>query len=212
MEYCKQCGAPIDKENGCCVNCGLLAEDYSKKKRKPWIKVIVAVFAAVLVILAAKVAYDIVLSKTGAATDDGYMDVVDGMIDAIYINYNPEKFVGLMPEAVVQNSIDTYYGGDEQAFYEAMSESYETAADDSPVPESVTWNINEEIDLTGTDLKRYNEAYKNEYGVEDNIKYAKGIDISISYTDTNGEKGEDNLYMAIGEIDGKWYLIDYSTY
>lgn len=210
MKYCKKCGAPIDKQSGCCVNCGLRAEGSSAKKGNFGIKVVVAAVVVILLLLGGKLAINAISAKLGVASDDGYMDVVEEMINAVYVDYDLEKFASLMPDAVVQNVIDKKYDGDEQAFREELQASYETVTGSSALPESVTWVVNEEFDLTGFELVRYREVYEEESGLTDKIKYAKGLDITVSYSDADGETKEDNIYVLIGMIGNEWYLLAYS--
>lgn len=209
MEYCKKCGATIDKETGYCTNCGLHVQEFSEKKKNLPLKILLAVVAVIVVIFGVKTVFNGVSSVYDKAPNDGYLEVVDEMMDAVYVNRDIEKFVSLMPEAVVQAMIKANYGGDAQAFYEAMQGAYAQISEIAVDEGSVTWNINEEIDVTGVQLDHYEELYQINFGVTDKIRSAKALDITISYT-SNGEAKEDNVYFIIGLINGEWYMIDFT--
>lgn len=209
MEYCKNCGAKIDPQTGCCMNCGLHVNDYTKKKKNPVLKIIIALVAVVLLFLGVKSVINLVSSKTDVATDDGYLELVEELMDAVYVDKDVAKFVSLMPEAVVQQMIDENFDGDEAAFEARMQEAYTEFEDMTVDAGSVSWEINEELDVVGVQLDHYEELLKEETGVSIKLRSAKALDLTVSYT-VNGEPKEENMYVLLGLIDGEWYLVSYT--
>lgn len=209
MEYCKNCGAKIDLQTGCCMNCGLHVNDYTKKKKNPVLKIIIALVAVVLLFLGVKSVINLVSSKTDVATDDGYLELVEELMDAVYVDKDVAKFVSLMPEAVVQQMIDENFDGDEAAFEARMQEAYTEFEGMTVDVGSVSWEINEELDVVGVQLDHYEELLKEETGVSIKLRSAKALDLTVSYT-VNGEPKEENMYVLLGLIDGEWYLVSYT--
>ena len=209
MEYCKNCGAKIDPQTGCCMNCCLHVNDYTKKKKNPVLKIIIALVAVVLLFLGVKSVINLVSSKTDVATDDGYLELVEELMDAVYVDKDVAKFVSLMPEAVVQQMIDENFDGDEAAFEARMQEAYTEFEDMTVDAGSVSWEINEELDVVGVQLDHYEELLKEETGVSIKLRSAKALDLTVSYT-VNGEPKEENMYVLLGLIDGEWYLVSYT--
>lgn len=209
MEYCKNCGAKIDPQTGCCMNCGLHVNDYTKKKKNPVLKIIIALVAVVLLFLGVKSVINLVSSKTDVATDDGYLELVEELMDAVYVDKDVAKFVSLMPEAVVQQMIDENFDGDEAAFEARMQEAYTEFEGMTVDAGSVSWEINEELDVVGVQLDHYEELLKEETGVSIKLRSAKALDLTVSYT-VNGEPKEENMYVLLGLIDGEWYLVSYT--
>ena len=209
MEYCKNCGAKIDPQTGCCMNCGLHVNDYTKKKKNPVLKIIIALVAVVLLFLGVKSVINLVSSKTDVATDDGYLELVEELMDAVYVEKDVAKFVSLMPEAVVQQMIDENFDGDEAAFEARMQEVYTEVEGMTVDAGTVSWEINEELDVVGVQLDHYEELLKEETGVSIKLRSAKALDLTVSYT-VNGEPKEENMYVLLGLIDGEWYLVSYT--
>lgn len=209
MEYCKNCGAKIDPKTGCCMNCGLHVNDYTKKKKNPVLKIIIALVAVVLLFLGVKSVMNLVSSKLDVATDDGYLEVVEELMDAVYVDTDVEKFVSLMPEAIVQQMIDENFDGDEAAFEARMQEAYTEFEGMTVDAGSVSWEINEELDVVGVQLNHYEELLEAETGVSIKLRSAKALDLTVSYT-ANGEPKEESMYVLLGLIDGEWYLVSYT--
>ena len=76
-------------------------------------------------------------------------------------------------------------------------------------PDSVTWKVNEERNMVAAQLDHYEELYQEQFGTSTKIKYAKALDITISYTSDGVEK-EENVYIIIGMIEGEWNLIEFT--
>lgn len=209
MEYCKNCGAKIDPQTGCCMNCGTHVNDYAKKKKNPVLKIIIALVAVVLLFIGVKSVINLVSSKTDVATDDGYLELVEELMDAVYVEKDVAKFVSLMPEAVVQQMIDENFDGDEAAFEARMQEVYTEFEGMTVDAGTVSWEINEELDVVGVQLDHYEELLKEETGVSIKLRSAKALDLTVSYT-ANGEPKEENMYVLLGLIDGEWYLVSYT--
>lgn len=209
MEYCKKCGAAIDKKTGCCTNCGLPVENYSKTKGK--LVLLIAIAAAIIIVgfLGVKAVMNVIASKMDVATDDGYMEVAEELVDAVYVNLDLEKFASLMPESVIKKLIEEKYDGNEQAYYDELEQVYATMKDKVADPDSVTWKVNEERNVVAAQLDHYEEYYQEQFGTSTKIKYAKALDITISYT-SDGEEKEENVYMIIGMIENDWYLIEFT--
>lgn len=206
IEYCKNCGAKIDSVTGCCVNCGTHAD--ARVKKNPVMKLILVFVAAVAVLLGVKTVTNLVASKQDVATDNGYLDVVEDMIDAVYVEKSVEKFAGLMPESVISQVIEKNYGGDETAFQTEMANVYAELMEVSVDENSIEWNIKEEIDVVGVQLDQYEELFAEETGVKVKIRSAKALDLTVSYT-VEGEEKTESMYVLLGLIDGKWYLISF---
>ena len=209
MEYCKRCGAKIDQKTGCCVSCGLHVSDYSKKKKNPALKIIIALVVIVVLFLGVKSIINLVASKFDVAPNDEYMEVVEELMDAVYVDTDVEKFVSLMPEAIVQEMIDENFDGDEAAFEARMQEVYTELEGMTADEGSVTWEINEELDLVGVQLDHYEELLEEETGVAIKLRSAKALDLTVSYT-ANGEPMEESMYVLLGLIDGEWYLVSFT--
>ncbi len=209
MEYCKRCGAKIDQKTGCCVSCGLHVSDYSKKKKNPALKIIIALVVIVALFLGVKSIINLVSSKFDVAPNDEYMEVVEELMDAVYVNTDVEKFVSLMPEAIVQEMIDENFDGDEAAFEARMQEVYTELEGMTADEGSVTWEINEELDMVGVQLDHYEELLEEETGVAIKLRSAKALDLTVSYT-ANGEPMEESMYVLLGLIDGEWYLVSFT--
>lgn len=209
MEYCKSCGAAIDPKTGCCTNCGLPVEKYKKTKGKLVFLIVIAAAVLLVGFIGVKVISNVIASRLDVARDDGYMDVAEELIDAVYIDIDLEKFASLMPKPVVQKLVDEKYDGDEQAFYDDLEQAYADMKEKAADPDSVTWKINEEMNVVAAQLDHYEEVYQAEYGTSAKIKHAKALDITVSY-EANGEEKEENAYLLIGMIDGEWYLIDFT--
>ena len=197
MEYCKRCGAKIDQKTGCCVSCGLHVSDYSKKKKNPALKIIIALVVIVALFLGVKSIINLVSSKFDVAPTDEYMEVVEELMDAVYVNTDVEKFVSLMPEAIVQEMIDENFDGDEAAFEARMQEVYTELEGMTADEGSVTWEINEELDMVGVQLDHYEELLEEETGVAIKLRSAKALDLTVSYT-ANGEPMEESMYVLLG--------------
>lgn len=209
MEYCKRCGAKIDQKTGCCVSCGLHVSDYSKKKKNPALKIIIALVVIVALFLGVKSIINLVASKFDVAPNDEYMEVVEELMDAVYVDTDVEKFVSLMPEAIVQEMIDENFDGDEAAFEARMQEVYTELEGMTADEGSVTWEINEELDMVGVQLDHYEELLEEETGVAIKLHSAKALDLTVSYT-ANGEPMEESMYVLLGLIDGEWYLVSFT--
>ncbi len=209
MEYCKRCGAKIDQKTGCCVSCGLHVSDYSKKKKNPALKIIIALVVIVVLFLGVKSIINLVASKFDVAPNDEYMEVVEELMDAVYVDTDVEKFVSLMPEAIVQEMIDENFDGDEAAFEARMQEVYTELEGMTADEGSVTWEINEELDMVGVQLDHYEELLEEETGVAIKLRSAKALDLTVSYT-ANGEPMEESMYVLLGLIDGEWYLVSFT--
>ena len=209
MEYCKRCGAKIDQKTGCCVSCGLHVSDYSKKKKNPALKIIIALVVIVALFLGVKSIINLVSSKFDVAPNDEYMEVVEELMDAVYVDTDVEKFVSLMPEAIVQEMIDENFDGDEAAFEARMQEVYTELEGMTADEGSVTWEINEELDMVGVQLDHYEELLEEETGVAIKLRSAKALDLTVSYT-ANGEPMEESMYVLLGLIDGEWYLVSFT--
>lgn len=209
MEYCKRCGAKIDQKTGCCVSCGLHVSDYSKKKKNPALKIIIALVVIVALFLGVKSIINLVASKFDVAPNDEYMEVVEELMDAVYVDTDVEKFVSLMPEAIVQEMIDENFDGDEAAFEARMQEVYTELEGMTADEGSVTWEINEELDMVGVQLDHYEELLEEETGVAIKLRSAKALDLTVSYT-ANGEPMEESMYVLLGLIDGEWYLVSFT--
>lgn len=209
MEYCKRCGAKIDQKTGCCVSCGLHVSDYSKKKKNPALKIIIALVVIVVLFLGVKSIINLVSSKFDVAPNDEYMEVVEELMDAVYVDTDVEKFVSLMPEAIVQEMIDENFDGDEAAFEARMQEVYTELEGMTADEGSVTWEINEELDMVGVQLDHYEELLEEETGVAIKLRSAKALDLTVSYT-ANGEPMEESMYVLLGLIDGEWYLVSFT--
>lgn len=209
MEYCKRCGAKIDQKTGCCVSCGFHVSDYSKKKKNPALKIIIALVVIVALFLGVKSIINLVASKFDVAPNDEYMEVVEELMDAVYVDTDVEKFVSLMPEAIVQEMIDENFDGDEAAFEARMQEVYTELEGMTADEGSVTWEINEELDMVGVQLDHYEELLEEETGVAIKLRSAKALDLTVSYT-ANGEPMEESMYVLLGLIDGEWYLVSFT--
>ena len=209
MEYCKRCGAKIDQKTGCCVSCGLHVSDYSKKKKNPALKIIIALVVIVALFLGVKSIINLVASKFDVAPNDEYLEVVEELMDAVYVDTDVEKFVSLMPEAIVQQMIDENFDGDEAAFEARMQEVYTELEGMTADEGSVTWEINEELDMVGVQLDHYEELLEEETGVAIKLRSAKALDLTVSYT-ANGEPMEESMYVLLGLIDGEWYLVSFT--
>ena len=209
MENCKRCGAKIDPETKCCVNCGLHVSDYSEKRKNPILKIILAVAVVIVILLGAKGILNLIASKFDVAPNDGYLEVVEELINTVYVDTDMEKFVSLMPEAIVQQMIDENYAGDENAFKERAKEIYAELEGMTADADSVSWKINEELDMVGVQLDRYEEVLEEETGVAIKLRSAKALDLTVSYT-VNGELKEENMYVLLGLIDGEWYLVSFT--
>lgn len=209
MEYCKRCGAKIDQKTGCCVSCGLHVSDYSKKKKNPALKIIIALVVIVVLFLGVKSIINLVSSKLDVAPNDEYLEVVEELMDAVYVDTDVENFVSLMPEAIVQQTIDETFDGDEAAFEARMQEVYTELEGMTADEGSVTWEINEELDMVGVQLDHYEELLEEETGVAIKLRSAKALDLTVSYT-ANGEPMEESMYVLLGLIDGEWYLVSFT--
>lgn len=209
MEYCKRCGAKIDQKTGCCVSCGLHVSDYSKKKKNPALKIIIALVVIVVLFLGVKSIINLVSSKLDVAPNDEYLEVVEELMDAVYVDTDVENFVSLMPEAIVQQTIDETFDGDEAAFEARMQEVYTELEGMTADEGSVTWEINEELNMVGVQLDHYEELLEEETGVAIKLRSAKALDLTVSYT-ANGEPMEESMYVLLGLIDGEWYLVSFT--
>lgn len=206
MEYCKQCGAAIDKKTGCCINCGLQAGGASRKKSNSVLVIVVIVFALAILLLVGKAILNKIASVTDLAPNDGYLTVTDEVIHTIYVEKDFKKFASYMPDAVIQTLIKDNYEGDAEAFYSKLEEGY-NSSDEIVVDEgTVSWEVNEEMDLVAAMLDQYEEAYQLENGTLDKIRSAKALDVTISYT-SNGETKKESAYLLLGLMEEKWYLI-----
>ena len=156
-----------------------------------------------------KAVMNVIASKMDVATDDGYMEVVEELVDAVYVDLDPKKFASLMPESVIKKLIEEKYDGNEQAYYDELEQVYATMKDKVADPDSVTWKVNEERDMVAAQLDHYEELYQEQFGTSTKIKYAKALDITISYTSDGVEK-EENIYIIIGMIEGEWNLIEFT--
>lgn len=209
IENCKRCGAKIDPRTECCVNCGLHVSDYSETKKNPVLKIVLAVAAVIVVLLLAKGILNLIAAKFDVAPNDGYIEVVEELMDAVYVDTDMTKFISLMPEAIVQQKIDENFDGDEAAFQERMQEVYAELEGMTADAGSVTWKIDEELDMVGVQLKRYEEILEEESGVAIKLRSAKALDLTVSYTE-NGEPKEESMYVLLGLIDGEWYLVSFT--
>lgn len=209
MEYCKKCGAKIETSTGCCVNCGLHVNDYSKIKSNVGLKIILLIFLMIAILLGAKVVMNMVEAKADVAPDSGYLEVVDEIVDAVYVKKDMEAYVSLMPESMLQATIDGNFAGDEAAFQENIQEVNAYLQDMVADEGSIAWNINEEIDMVGVMLNQLEDQFEEEMGIDIKIRAAKALDITVSYTQ-NGEAKQENMYMIIGMVDGEWCVLKYS--
>lgn len=209
IENCKRCGAKIDPRTECCVNCGLHVSVQSEKRKKTIIKIILAVAAVIVVLLGAKVILNLIAAKFDVAPNNGYLEVVEELMDAVYVDTDMTKFISLMPEAIVQQKINENFDGDENAFKERMQEIYAEIEGMTADTDSVTWEINEELDMVGVQLDRYEELLEEETGVAIKLRSVKALDLIVSYT-ANGEQKEESMYVLLGLIDGEWYLVSFT--
>ena len=209
IKNCKRCGAKIDPRTECCVNCGLHVSDYSETKKNSVLKIVLAVVAVIVVLLLAKGILNLIAAKFDVAPNDGYLEVVEELMDAAYVDTDITKFISLMPEAIVQQKIDENFAGDEAAFQERMQEVYAELEGMTADAGSVTWEINEELDMVGVQLNRYEEILEEETGVAIKLRSAKALDITVSYM-ANGEPKEESMYVLMGLIDGEWYLVSFT--
>ena len=209
MEYCKKCGAKIDVSTGCCINCGLHVKDYSKKKSNIGLKIILVIILVLAILLGVKVVLNMIEAKTDVAQDDGYLKVVEDIVNAVYVEGDVEAFVDFMADSVVDSMIEENFDGDEAAFQARMQEVYADMESMTADAGTVTWDINEEIDIVGAQLNLYEAQLEEEMGVDMKIRSAKALDLTVSY-EQNGEAKKESMYVIIGIIDGEWCLISFS--
>ena len=211
MEYCKKCGAKIYEKTGCCTFCGLHVKDYKKKSNHiaPIIITVIVVIVAIVLLLAVKTVFNLFETASDIAPNDDYLEVVEEMIDVVYVDTNIEKFVDLMPQTVVDAMIQKGYDGDEAAFQKNMQELYAEMEEIKADENSVSWKINEEISVLGVQLNHYQEQLETGLGVDIDIRSAKALDIVVTYTQ-DGEPKEEGMYIIVGLIDDEWCLITFS--
>lgn len=109
----------------------------------------------------------------------------------------------------MQQKINENFDGDENAFKERMQEIYAEIEGMTADTDSVTWEINEELDMVGVQLDRYEELLEEETGVAIKLRSVKALDLIVSYT-ANGEQKEESMYVLLGLIDGEWYLVSFT--
>lgn len=209
MRYCKNCGAKIDEQTGCCVNCGMVEQVAEKKKKNVLFRIIIAIAAIFIIFVVVKMVVNFFVAKGDVAKDDGYKDVVEQLVDAVYKDADVTKFVALMPDELVQKKIDDNFDGDRAAFEANMQETNTELMSQKADEGSVTWSIEEKQDITGVQLSNYEDAFSDEAGTSIKIQSAKALNLSVSYT-MDGEKKQENIYVILGIIDGKWYLVSYT--
>ena len=210
MKICKKCGAPMAEGTTVCTNCGFNAAETVKKKKSPALIVLLLIVVVGVLAVGGFVIRNMAASLLSKSSDDGYVDVVEKLVDAVYVNHDADGLISLMPEDLVNKTIEEKFDGDKKKFakgFESILKEIEKVS-----PQDVTWEISEEQVLAGAQLKRYEEVFQSENNSDRKLKAAKALAVKVSYHPQGGDgEKEETIFMVAGKIGDKWYLVDFGN-
>ena len=213
MVYCKKCGASVNQETGCCTFCGLHVDEYSKKKENVILKISVVLLALLIALPLGFGALNTIRAPFDTTDNKEYLTIADDVMNAIFIDHDFSKMSQHIPEAILKQKANAAYVESVEEFCDRMQESFdkmaETFSEQGILTESIEWKIAEEMDLTGVQLKQYQDVYQQASGTDEKLKAAKGIDIAVTFS--NGEEtASGNVFLLLGFKDDTWFVIDYT--
>lgn len=207
--FCGKCGAQNSDDASVCKECGAALNnapkaktDDSAAKVKPLpgsnynkIGICAAIAAAVVVFI-------IFISLISGR---GYKSTVNQFFDAFY-SANGKKIVSLLPKKYVKRICES---GDisKKEFIKELTEELEDQMHSIKQyndidPKKAKSEVLEAEKLTGSDLERIKDRYKESYDIK--VKAAKEVTVKVKLGDISEE-----TYLTVVKIGGSWY-IDYS--
>lgn len=211
MVYCKKCGASVNQETGCCTFCGLHVDEYSPNKN-----IILKISVVLLVLIIALPfgfgALNSIKAPFDTTDNKEYLTLADDVMNAIFIDHDFSKMSQHIPESILQQKANAAYVESVEEFCSGMQGNFdslaETFAEKGILTESIQWTISEEVDLTGVQLKQYQDVYQAASGTNEKLKAAKAMDIAVTFS--NGEEtASGNVFLLLGFKDDTWFIIDY---
>lgn len=211
MVYCKKCGASVNQETGCCTFCGLHVDEYSPSKNII-LKISVVLLVLVIALPFGFGALNMIRAPFDTTDNKEYLTLADDVMNAIFIDHDFSKMSQHIPESILQQKADEAYAESVEEFCNGMQGNFdslaETFTEKGILTESIEWTISEEMDLTGVQLKQYQDVYQAASGTNEKLEAAKGIDIAVTFS--NGEEtATGNVFLLLGFKDDTWFIIDY---
>lgn len=212
MVYCKKCGASVNQETGCCTFCGLHVDAYSPKKENIVLKISVALLVLLIALPLGFGVLNNIKAPFDTTDNKEYLTLAEDVVDAIFMDHDFSKMSQHIPESILQQKANAAYVETVEEFCNGMQGSFEQLAEAFSEKgidtESIEWSIAEEVDLTGVQLKHYQDVYQEASGTNDTLKAAKALDIAVTFS--NGEEtASGNVFLLLGFKDDTWFIIDY---
>ena len=169
---------------------------FSKIKENKTLSIVCCAVCAIVVIA--------LLSLIFGSIFGGSKNVVKSYVKVNYIKPNAKKACKMMHKNIVESVYD-----DLDECIEKGEEALEEQEDDEDQVKYKTYKIKSSKKLDKDDVEDFAEMLDKYYDIDE--KYLKQV---VRYSVNLDAKGSDNdkkLYIYVGKIKGKWYVIDQST-